>query len=406
MVSKENLKILIEKISDPRVKSRSGMAFCAEEGYKDLAESYARQYLGVFNIADGAKSVYSWEHPVLDALAYLSKEEQAKVLPQIKQKVIADAERDLEKTEGLVKLLSDRHGQDFPELERIMLAKEMLGYYPRIEDSKKDEALAYAADTVFSTWKTSRKLISGGERLFLRKDFQEKYSGDPIAREIASDLVGRASEKEVYGIGLEQVGELAKAYQVTLDMPKIVRETLKIGKIESAENFGNMFGYTLSNEDIEEAVAKFKVDLEQIIQQGNIQQALDVQTRLEAFRDYSQNGLNINSIPQVELVGNGGKFILINFKDKTFLRGAKAREGYHQDILNRFQSGLELKGFDNPCLEGGQVSGAHYSIRENKMTIKGKSEDYGECDKDLAKQLMSQVFPGEIIIERERKEEW
>ncbi len=401
MIARESLKTLIDKIPDKRLRSQNGMEFCSAEGYKDLAQAYARQYLEVFDVADGkpSSSYSGWDHPGINALNHIPKEEREAILPKIKERILADATVDSKKTIGLVKKLTENYKLEFPELEKMLLADEILGSYRSIEDSQRNSlALDYAAEHVFSMWEKSKEIVSGGDRLLCREEFQKKYAENPIAREIASSLVMGVCEGRYYGLGFKEAEKLSAAYGLKLDGSELVRKLLKEGKIERAEIFSKLFSYTICPTDLTDATSKLDQDLAKAIEEGNIGQAVSTQTRLEAFREYGVDGLDVKNIPQVELAGSYGKFIVIHFKEKDFLRGAKPHEGNHSNILQRFNQDLKLKGFDEESFGGSEVAGAHYSIEGTKMTIKGKSVDFGECDKGLAKKLMSQVFQGEIVL--------
>jgi hypothetical protein len=120
-----------------------------------------------------------------------------------------------------------------------------------------------------------------------------------------------------------------------------------------------------------------------------------------------QNGLNVEDIPEVDMPDNySGKIIIADIKGRKVLRGdMRGRSYMHKDIEEQLQDDVRMRGFTSyVSVEGG----AHLSQNEDgSIRISGDSGDFGECDKDLAKQLVSNYFPGkEVIAESSRGNGW
>lgn len=139
---------------------------------------------------------------------------------------------------------------------------------------------------------------------------------------------------------------------------------------------------------------------------GDLIQALLLQQRIDAVQDYFDKGLpNVEDIPVSDLRGGYmGKILLLDFQGKIFLRINDGREDMHRDIHKKFDQELKQMGF----LGYAEVKGgAHIRLESDRQNsqkkfwlIDGHSEDYGECDKKVAKELVQGQFPGMEVVTR------
>ena len=128
-------------------------------------------------------------------------------------------------------------------------------------------------------------------------------------------------------------------------------------------------------------------------------EAVELNQRIEYLSNYLVSGIPcVESIPNSDLETTyWGKILLFEFEGKKFLRTLSGTGGdMHRDIREKFSKEIKSFGFAKSPEE---IGGAHIKMEENEKKIKiyDRSEDFGECDKEVAKELVQANFPDWII---------
>lgn len=135
------------------------------------------------------------------------------------------------------------------------------------------------------------------------------------------------------------------------------------------------------------------------------EEAIALNKRVEYLEDYLQKGLrSIKSIMESNLNDEySGKILLLDFQGSKFLRTLVGTESdMHSDILEKFNKEIKQLGFMNyPKPQGG----AYIRINKDQKTIliHDRSEDFGECDKEITKSIIQRGFPDWIITTEKYK---
>jgi hypothetical protein len=128
-------------------------------------------------------------------------------------------------------------------------------------------------------------------------------------------------------------------------------------------------------------------------------EATELNQRIGYLSNYLISGIpSVENIPDSDLETNyRGKILLFEFEGKKFLRTLSGTGGdMHRDIREKFSKEIKSFGFaESP----NEIGGAHIKIEETEKNIKiyDRSEDFGECDKEVAKDLVQRNFPDWII---------
>jgi hypothetical protein len=130
--------------------------------------------------------------------------------------------------------------------------------------------------------------------------------------------------------------------------------------------------------------------------QENPRQSKRIQRRLLALRVFREHGLDQERLIQpVDLPeGYAGKILLISLDSAGSQRPLCLRSGdlWHREILRNTEEEIADLGFDLTIVS--PVGGAWVRFDENDViTVYSSSEEYGECDKEKAAQLIASVYP-------------
>lgn len=315
---------------------------------------------------------------------------------------------------GNIRGTCDKYGITNEEAKRIASAKEILSPSPFRENKKElsDEELK---DTMGYTWELAKKLRNnsgnpnGLRGLIGNEQFQQLYSSDDKARALATEVIGE-DLKSGWGDKFEWAMKIRDAYGITnLDTEArgAVCHNLMNGQFERVDNLGAEFGYHPTEQDFEDAKSHYREQLDESIKKGDVRQSIDSRRRLKSLDMYMQNGLNVEDIPEVAMPDNySGKIIIADIKGRKVLRGdMRGRSDMHKDIEEQLQDDVRMRGFTSyVSVEGGAYLSQN---KDGSIKISGDSGDFGECDKDLAKQLVSNYFPDrEVIAESSRGNGW
>ena len=137
-------------------------------------------------------------------------------------------------------------------------------------------------------------------------------------------------------------------------------------------------------------------------------EAVDLNQRIYYLSSYLISGApSVESIPDSDLETNYcGKILLFKFEEKNFLRTLSGTEGdMHSEIRDKFSREIKSFGFAKSPNETG---GAHIKMEEaeKKIKIYDRSEDFGECDKEVAKELVQGNFPDWIVTTEKYNREY
>ena len=130
---------------------------------------------------------------------------------------------------------------------------------------------------------------------------------------------------------------------------------------------------------------------------STIQDAIIDRIKLKSFDNYIAHGISIEQVPETELPEDySGKIVLVECKDRLFLRGINGSGSMHSEAYDGFCNELELRGFRTHARVRG---GAYLSQdKDGRIIVSGDSGDYGECDKTKAKEMLERYYPGKTVI--------
>ena len=226
--------------------------------------------------------------------------------------------------------------------------------------------------------------------------FKSRYAH--AARDIAQDVAAA----ELAAGNAEGAFRLVQDYELDDLEPDMIRRAVILGlkecRFEYAETIARQFGYALVPDDISEAKQSLEDEFLEIAVQDSVEETTRLISAIRALDNYGDRGLNVEDITQVVLPeGYDGKFLLIQFGNRVFFRCDLKRDGVHQRIVHEFQYELSSHGYEKPVPH--PLGGAHISFNpDGHIEIQGQSQEYGECNKVLAKELVSTVYPDRDVI--------
>jgi hypothetical protein len=191
---------------------------------------------------------------------------------------------------------------------------------------------------------------------------------------------------------LEEVRDLART---------TIQDTLDIVLFDRIANTFNL--------DREEHISASLLDswkrkVDELIGSGKVEDAAELTIKHAVVSHYKNTGTTLESISTAMGI-ESGKIMLIEITDgekaKIVIRGyyehSYSRGEFHRDIISGFEREMRMRGLER--LDIRPLGGAHISVPrgDEAITISGRSEDYGECDKALALQLVKKAFPNREV---------
>jgi hypothetical protein len=260
---------------------------------------------------------------------------------------------------------------------------------------------------------------------------QKTYSKKPEARIMAIAYVEfMLNHNHLHVKWIEEVGKWLAVYNLDKDMldlisKPVIEKLLAQGQIELADTVSKFTGYKIPEDSVEKAVLVILMERANLMKEVNsfseklldkyslkryssdkdlrseeFGKSIELTDRIDRVRAYFQHGLpKIDDIPVSNLADSySGKILLATYESKVFLRTLNGTGGdMHRQILESFSKEIQRMGFAGSPNENG---GAYIrmSASEKSCVIKDRSEDYGECDKNIAKEIVQQQFPDWTIV--------
>ena len=121
----------------------------------------------------------------------------------------------------------------------------------------------------------------------------------------------------------------------------------------------------------------------------------------QALRALLAHGPNpARMLTEVDLPeGYQGKIVLVlvrggGFEGTVCLRSG---DGWHREILNNVRAELQDLGF--PSTEAYPLGGAYAGFEaDGRIVIRGSSDEFGCCDKELAAEMIGRAYPGRGVV--------
>ena len=178
------------------------------------------------------------------------------------------------------------------------------------------------------------------------------------------------------------------------------------GNLEEAQTMFRQYRASLTDQDYKEIREKL-VSIEKRYVEGNqLKMAATVRQRIRAYDHFIKDGLSAETVPFVDLPeGYKGKILILEWRGNFYLRSGA---DWHKEIYKKFLQELKIRGFSK-VYETEKRGGAYLGFnKEGAIMITGKSEDFGECDKELAKALVRSVYGEREIVTKAytRKSPW
>lgn len=266
---------------------------------------------------------------------------------------------------------------------------------PKRTEENEEQAMEKGWEIAQKLWENTNESRGLGN-LINNEKFQARYSSDRTAKAIAKSVVAETL-KGSYGI--ERARQLVDTYGLS-GLKRVagqgISANLEAGRYQSAQQIAELFGVEITDRVYDKARGTLERKASDAAKSGKMDEAIETKLRLKAFDQYRTDGLNVSALPEVGLSEKySGKILLVEFQGRTFLR---SNGEWHKDIYEAFSREVDLMGFSGRPREKG---GAHIGFNDyGERTIYDKSEDFGECDKDVAKSLVQKAFPDQTIVAR------
>ena len=172
--------------------------------------------------------------------------------------------------------------------------------------------------------------------------------------------------------------------------------------LKSVADIAAEFGTPVNQDVAQRILAGWETEIDRLVEEKSIGKAADLWMKSAALQHFLKTGATTESIASVMNLepGYSGKVILVSVEGtRSVARGYyQPKDEFHSAILRGFEREMELRGLERLALT--EVKGAHIRIPveiEKPIVIHGKSEDYGECDKQELAALIRSAFPGREV---------
>jgi hypothetical protein len=178
-------------------------------------------------------------------------------------------------------------------------------------------------------------------------------------------------------------------------------DSFKAGEFEAAIGLADEFGVILSDGDISTIVDYFRTSLKKALLTHDYTMTRRLRRRSDRFSDFCNHGFDPKRLlPPVELPdGYTGKFLLVSIAGGVIpeMICLRSNDLYHRDILRNTQ--LELADLGLHGTHAMELGGGHvYSQSEDRITIRGSSDEFGACDKEFAAMLVRDLYPETTVV--------
>lgn len=360
-------------------------------------------------------------------------------LKQIQKPSSIDAMKDVQ---IFWELISEISPKQKPKVEKIILTTDVLmrrhtwgeNKFPCVKKEDVSNYIDTAIGVSIRLFKKQKKDLWFVYNLFKDNEDQTIVEKYPILKTMIEAFCLEVFNSKRHLDSFNKCKDLLLRYEVEISDKKSVEDSivnlLINGEIELADSIREMMGWFRDSILIEKATDSIIAIVNQKLIESNkfsdellsrfsysssskketfmskgFKEVVDLNKRIGYLSNYLISGISsVESIPDSDLeTSYSGKILLFEFKGKKFLRTLSGTGGdMHRDIGEKFSKEIKSFGFAEQPEE---IGGAHIKVQENEKKIKiyDRSEDFGECDKEIAKDLVQSNFPDWIIITEKYK---
>ncbi len=180
-----------------------------------------------------------------------------------------------------------------------------------------------------------------------------------------------------------------------------ILDLFRSGQFEDAVELLSALGTTLSKADIDHISGHFQTSLREAVANNDFQSIRQVRLRTERFSLFCESRFDPNAlIPPVILPDNyDGKILLVSIGGGVIepVVCLRSNDLHHRDILKNTEMEIMDLGLHRTRVR--ELGGAGVSCgADGTMCIRGGSDDFGPCDRQLAAGLIGKVHPGKSLI--------
>lgn len=318
--------------------------------------------------------------------------------------------------------------------ERIKLLRFLVGGKDRKELGLDNPEAALKLWELVETIFLNTGEFEAARKLFLEKDFVTAHQGSLTARRLAVELVKfdlERKKKEPAVIGpravefalewdlrgqesftpdiLKDLLEEASTRQMSLEAALLinrysseeerdflikeeVKKHFSESRLESGDLILKRTNIQFESTDYEEVLERLSQNRREFLAAGDISAALGIVNRETLLKHYQAHGLDLDRFPEVTVPDQyHGKILTLKLGDRVFIR---SQASMHKIIFANFRMELAGYGYDLSARAVKHAGGAWLKFTSTStILINQRSEDYGECDKALAAEVVKRAFP-------------
>ena len=172
-------------------------------------------------------------------------------------------------------------------------------------------------------------------------------------------------------------------------------------KLESAQAAMNEFQVSLEKSDFDPIIDSLTAKVDSGRTEGEVRSANQFTRRIRAIKSFRDHGLDSKKLisPVILPEGYKGKILLVNIFGGMIREAVCLRSGdlWHREILRNTEEEMKDSGFENAIVD--PLGGAWVRFDDKCLIeIYGRSEEFGECDKQAAAELIGRAYPGRKIF--------
>ena len=172
-------------------------------------------------------------------------------------------------------------------------------------------------------------------------------------------------------------------------------------KLESALAAMNEFQVSLEKSDFDPIIDSLTAKADGQRTEGEIHLANQFTRRVRAIKIFRDHGLDSKKLISPVLLPEGykGKILLVNIFGGMIRESVCLRSGdlWHREILRNTEEEIKDSGFENAIVD--PLGGAWVRFNDKlSIEIYGRSEEFGECDKQAAAEMIGRAYPGRKIF--------
>ena len=171
-------------------------------------------------------------------------------------------------------------------------------------------------------------------------------------------------------------------------------------RLEEAIGLLKRSGYKVDSAAVKAMILGYETRANQMQTAGETGEARRMARRAAALNGLLTHGPDpARMLAEVELPeGYQGKILLVLLQGGVFEGTVCLRSGddWHREILRNTQAEMEHLGFRNTQVY--PLGGAYAGFEsDGGVVVRGTSDEYGCCDKDLAARLIARAYPGRTV---------